>query len=195
MSGLSVASRLTTPPPKQNPTVPTLPVDSPCLEIGGAGYGRRDHVLAFRLGVKLARLVLVGGRAAIDGQQIGRQRQKAFRRVSAGDILDVGVQSPVLVDDEHGRPLALVLRPHQVTADFSLRRIIGHAFSHKPGVVGHNDRGLGVVVRQQRHQRGGSRGRADQLGEPVEKLAPVHAAMGEMMVEVDDALIHDFAPR
>jgi hypothetical protein len=23
-------------------------------------------------------------------------------------------------------------------------------------------------------------------------LAPVHAAMGEMMIEVDDALIHDF---
>src|SRR6266853_619422 len=35
-------------------------------EIGGAGHGRRDHILAFRLGVKLARLVLVGGRAAID---------------------------------------------------------------------------------------------------------------------------------
>ena len=30
MSGLSVASRLTTPPPKQNPTAPTLPVDSGC---------------------------------------------------------------------------------------------------------------------------------------------------------------------
>jgi len=84
MSGLSVASRLTTPPPKQKPTVSDLAGRLAVPgEIRSAGHGRRDHVLAFRLGVKLARLVLVGRRAAIDGQEVGGERQKAFRCVSA----------------------------------------------------------------------------------------------------------------
>ena len=62
------------------------------------------------------------------------------------------------------------------------------------GIVLRHGLGLGVVVLQDRQE--GRRGRraAGQGGEAVEEGPAVHAAMGEIVVEVDDALIHAGPP-
>jgi hypothetical protein len=52
------------------------------------------------------------------GESIGRQGNEILGPEPPGDILDVGIQTAVLMHDQHARPLATGLRrPHQVAAD------------------------------------------------------------------------------
>jgi hypothetical protein len=53
---------------------------------------RGDHVLALGLGVKLARLVFLGRRAAIDGQKVGCQGEIALDRELACHVFDMRVE-------------------------------------------------------------------------------------------------------
>jgi hypothetical protein len=70
--------------------------------------------------MQVARLVVVGWRAAIHGQQVGRERQKSFECDTPRDVLDMRVQSAVLMNDDHRRAFALVFRPRQIAVDLSL---------------------------------------------------------------------------
>ena len=144
--------------------------------------------------MQLARRVLAGGRAADERQQIDRVGEIAFDREPARDVLEVRIEPAVLVDDEDDRALALGLGAREVAVDLALGRVVGEALGRQPRVVGRDDRGLRVVVLQQRQQRGGGRGRAGELGQAVEEFAAVHAAMGEAVVEIDDFLVQGFPP-
>ena len=54
--------------------------------------------------------------------------------------------------------------------------------------------GAGVVVFEQRQQRGRGGGAAGDRGKPVEEGAAGQAAMGVAVEEVDDALVHGDLP-
>ena len=159
------------------------------------GEGRRDHVFAFGFLVKLARPVFLGRRAAVHGQEVGREREIALDRQSARDVLDMRVEPAVLVDDDHRRPLAQIFRvcglgAHEIAVDLALGELVGHALADQPAVVRRHDRGLRVIVLQQRQERDRRRRRARQFGQAIEKFAAVHAAMGEAVVQTDDLLVH-----
>jgi hypothetical protein len=157
------------PPPQQKPTAPTLPVDSAW-----------DH---------LARLVLVGGRAAERREHIDRQCQEAFQRKPARHVLDMRVEAAVFVDDKDGRAFDFVLAAHQLPRDLCAGGVIRRRVDGKPRIIRRDHRCPGVIVLQQRQQRGGGRGRAGEFGQPIEEIAPAHAAMGECVVAVDDLLV------
>jgi hypothetical protein len=106
----------------------------------------------------------------------------------------VRIEAAVLVDHQHDRAPALFLAARQVAVDPALGRFVCETLGRKPRVVVRNDRGLRVVVLQQRQQRRAGRGRAGELGQAVEEFAAVDAAMGEAVVERDDALVHDVSP-
>ena len=72
------------------------------------------------------------------------------------------------MDHQHDRALALGLQLRQVAVDLALGRVIRDAFGDQTRVVLGNDRGLRVVVLQQRQQRGGGRGGTGELGKPVD---------------------------
>src|SRR3546814_2630372 len=56
----------------------------------------------------LARLVLVGGRAAGRRQEVDSQGDETLQRHAPDDVLDVRVEAAVLVDDQHRRQPAHV---------------------------------------------------------------------------------------
>ncbi len=107
---------------------------------------RGDHVLALGLGVKLARLVLLRRRTAVDGQKVGREREVAFDRESARHVFDMRVEPAVLVDDDDGGALAQGLAAHEIAVDLALGGIVGDAFGGEPRVVRSHDRGLRVTI-------------------------------------------------
>ena len=141
----------------------------------------RDHVAAF---------VLVAGRAAERRQHIDRERQKAFERDAARDVLDVRIEPAVFVNDDDRRAFRLALEPRQIAFDRRAGGIIGDGVDRQPRILGRDHGGARIIVLQQRQQRHrGGAGTGD-LGQPVEKGAAVDAAMREAVVEIDDALIH-----
>ncbi len=81
------------------------------------GEGGRDHILALGLGVKLARLVFLGRRAASDREKIGRQGEIALDREAARHILDMRIEAAVLVDDDDGGPFAHGVAAHEIAVD------------------------------------------------------------------------------
>ena len=183
------------PPPQQKPTAPTLPVDFRVMleerhrrgdaMRGLVGVERADHV---------ARLVLVGRRAAERREHVDRVGEEAFERDAARDVLDVRIEPAVLVDDDDRRALSLRFEPRQIAADGVPAGVIGHAVDRQPRIVGRNDRRARIIVLQQRQQRQRRRARAGDLRQPVEERAAVDAAMGEAVVEIDDALVHGTLP-
>ena len=148
---------------------------------GVAGIERADHV---------AGLVLIGRRAAERREHIDRQAEEAFERDAARDVLDVRIETAVLVDDDDGRAFALRFEPRQSAADARAGRVIRYRVDGEPRIVGRDHRGAGVIVLQQRQQRQRRRARSGDLGQPVEEVAAVDAAMREAVVKVDNALIH-----
>src|SRR5205085_5065848 len=73
-------------------------------------------------------------------------------------------------------------------------RIVGDALGRQAPVIGGNDGGLRVVVLQERQERGSGRDRAGETGEPIKEIAAVHAAVRELVVQINDALIHWRSP-
>ncbi len=139
--------RLMTPPPQQKPTAPTLPVEfGMVLEERHRGGGATRGLVGLEIGEHIARLVLVGWRAAIGRQHVGGEGEKAFEREPPRDVLDVRVEAAVLVDDEHCRALGAPFEPRQIAADLHAARVIQGGADGEPRVVGRDDRRLGVVV-------------------------------------------------
>ena len=160
----------------------------------GGGDARRRLLGLDHGGEQVARLVLVVRRSAVRCQDIDAERQKSLERDAPRHVLDMRREPAVLVDDDDGRALALLLEARQVAVDLDAARVIGRRLDREARIVGRHDRGLRVIALQQRHQRRGGRGRSDYLGQTIEKNAAAHAAMGEVVVEVDDLLIHDVLP-
>ena len=106
-------------------------------------FGRGDEVLSHLGGVALrlhgAALVVVSRVAAQRGQRVGRKRQESLDRQPTGDVLDVGIQPAILVDDEDRRELRVFgLRacedPTHLAA--ALGRLISDGLGLDPRVVG-----------------------------------------------------------
>src|SRR6266404_1922110 len=104
------------------------------------------------------------------------------------------VEAAVFVNGDDGRTLALGRRANEVAVDLAMGRIVGDALRYEAPVIGGDDRGLGVVVLQERQQRRPGRGSARETGEPIEEIAAVHAAVRELVVQINDALIHWRSP-
>ena len=104
------------------------------------------------------------------------------------------------MDDDDGRQLGAALRLHEIALEAGDAGNLDRLGDDARVALRHGLR-LGVVVLQDRQQRGRCGGAAGQRREPVEEGAAVHAAVGEVVVEIDDALIHgcppvaDFVPR
>ena len=96
--------------------------------------------------MKFARLVLLGRRAAVHRQKIGRKSEIALYRQAARHVLDVRVEPPVLMNDDHHGPLAAGFAAHEIAVDLALGRVVGDAFGNEPGIVGRHDGGACVVV-------------------------------------------------
>src|SRR5438067_2435024 len=104
------------------------------------------------------------------------------------------VEAAVFVNDNDGRTLALGLGAHKVAVDLAVGRIVGDTLRCQARVIGCDDGGLRVVVLQQRQQRCPGCGRARETGEPIKEIAAVHAAVRELVVQINDALIHWRSP-
>ncbi len=160
------------------------------LQIGQRRLAIDDHVRLLQLADHLPALVLVGGRAAHGREIVETERDEALGRHAAGHVLDVRVETPVLMNDDHGRQLARgILRLHEIALE-ALRARNVHRFRRNPRIVLLDGLCLGIVVLQDRQQ--GCRGcrASGQSREFIEEVAAAHAAMGEVVIEVDDALIH-----
>ena len=156
----------------------------------GGCNAKRGLVGLDHLGEPVARLILVGRGSAIGRQRIDGEHQKAFKRQPAGHILDMLGKAPVFMNNNDGGPLCLVLPAGQIAAHLRATGIVVDGLGHEPRIVGRNNSGFCRVALQQRQYRGGCGRRAGEIGQPVEKLAPADAAVGEPIVEIDDALIH-----
>ena len=155
---------------------------------------RNHRVVLVHLGMQLARRVFARRRAADQREQVRRVGEEALDREAAGDVFKMRIEAAVLVDHQHDGTLALGLGAGEIAVDLALGRVIGEPLGHEPRVALGNDRRLRVVVLQDRQQRGGSGRGAGQRGELVEEVAAAHAAVGKVVVEIDDALVHDGLP-
>jgi hypothetical protein len=72
-------------------------IDGACQILGGLIYPQAHHQLAR----------LVGRRRFLAVEQIGRKSEKAFRRESIGDVLDMRNQAPPFLNDDDARAIAL----------------------------------------------------------------------------------------
>ncbi len=155
-----------------------------------------DHVLA-QLGLIQAPLhgaaiVVVAWIAADRRQPVRRQRQVPFDRGASRHVLDVGVQSAVLVDDQHRRKRSLAGRPYQVAAHpprCAAGRCIVHVVPFDAR-VGKRDGVRFGVARQQAASHGQGGHAADGQGRRVrEERAPVDPPMAVVVVEIENALV------
>src|SRR3954453_24109225 len=108
--------------------------------------------------MQVARRVFARRRTADQRQEVGRERQESFQREAPCDILDMLVEAAVFVNGDHGRTLALGRGANEVAVDLAMRRIIGAALRYEATVIGGDDGRLGVVVMQERQERGAARG-------------------------------------
>ena len=139
-----------------------------------------------------AAVVIVARVAADRRQPVGREREETIDGGAARDVLDIGIEAAVLVDHQHGRERPRAGRLDEVTAHGAggaARRRIGH-IGRLHALVGERDRLRLGVARQQRlrHRQSGAADDRDRPG-AAEKLAPVHAPMAILVVEVEYALV------
>ena len=164
---------------------------------GEEGDGRRvarQGLRAVERADHLASLVLVRGRAAEGGQGVHGERQEPVHGQAAGDALDVGVEAPVLVDDDHPRPLRAALEAGEVPARLRARRAVARRLGEEARVVLGDHRRLGVVVLQDAQERRRGRGPSRHLREAVHELPSPQGAVGIGVVETDDPLVHRAGP-
>ena len=72
------------------------------------------------LRVQFARRVFARGRAAGDGEEVGREGEKAFDREPPRHVLDMRIEPAVLVNDDHGGTLAAGGAAHEIAVDLAL---------------------------------------------------------------------------
>ena len=153
-----------------------------------------DDVVRLERADHVARLVLVGRRAADGAEVIDRDRGKARDRKPARDVLDVRVQAAVLVHDDDGGEFLPVLRLGEIALEpRRAARDVDH-LGDEARIALRDGLGPGVVVLEQRQQRGCGGGPAGDRGETVEEGAAGQAAMGVAIEELDDALVHGPLP-
>ena len=143
-------------------------------------------------GERGTRLVFVAGIAAEREQRIRRKGHELGHGDPAGDVLNVGVQSPVLMDDQHAGELAcrlgrlnqetphlartqgrLILRISRLNTRIVLRHLLGER-----------------VVRAQHLQQSRPRQATDRETRcPLHKPAPVDAPMREVVIQIQQILV------
>src|SRR3546814_19285916 len=117
----------------------------------------------------LARLVLVGGRAAGRRQEVDSQGDETLQRHAPDDVLDVRVEAAVLVDDQHRRqPAHVAGGARHVARQLALGGEGGNGFGGAAGVVWLDGGTCGGVVREQRLKVLGRRCAA---GDPIQWVA------------------------
>ena len=138
---------------------------------------------------KRARFVVVAGIAAERREAVGRERDVAFDRGAPRDILDIGIQSAVLVDDEHRGPRPLPRRPHEVAAHrfgVATRRRVRDVLRLDAWIAGRD--GLRARVLREHAVSRGDAGGAERGG-PLEEFPAVDAAVAVLVVETVNLLI------
>ncbi len=143
-------------------------------------------------GLQRAALVVVAGIAADRKQSIRRQRQEALRGGAPRHVLDVGVESAVLVDHQHGGERPLSARLHQVAAH-GAGAAAGRGIAdvaRLDALVGEGD-GLRLRVTGQQRLRHGQAGyaRDRDRARPGQELAAVDVSVAVLVVEIVDALV------
>ena len=103
---MRTASLLTTPPPKQKPMAPILPVQSGRDFSHTAAARKSSGILAPSTSLKSCRALFVVARIAADrGQPVRRKGDEIGDRQPPRDVFDIGIEAAILVDDEHRRQL------------------------------------------------------------------------------------------
>ena len=112
------ASLLTTPPPKQKPIAPSLPVESGRdFEPFGGGGEIRLHLGRIDL-FEGSRALLVVARVAPDRcEPVGREGDEIGDRQAPRHIFDIRVQASVLVHDQDGGQFRSVGGAHEIALD------------------------------------------------------------------------------
>ena len=120
--------------------------------------------------------------------------RKPSSAIAARHVLDVRVEAAVLVHDDDGGeflPLPrlgeIALEPRRAARD------VDH-LGNEARIALRDGLGPGVVVLEQRQQRGCGGGPAGERGETVEEGAAGQAAMGVAIEQLDDALVHGPLP-
>ncbi len=143
-----------------------------------------NRLRQIELADRIARGVLVRGRSSGRREHVGRDSAKTGDREAAGDVADMVVEAPVLVDDKDGgleRTGARLGDIGLVAAGEGLRA------GREALVVRRHDRrgsGRGGDPGDQQLGRGEGAGELDHLGH---EGAALHAFMGEAIVEQDRA--------
>jgi hypothetical protein len=158
--------------------------------------GRGDEVVAglrlFELRKQRARLVFVAGISAEWRKRIGSERDKVVDREPPCDVLDVRIQSTVLVNDEDARQLAFRVRRHREVAPglgVSLRRRVLDGLGLDPLVVFRNLLGSDELRIQliEQHRRGHPSGRI--LRSALQEPAPVERAVHVLIEQIQQPLV------
>src|SRR6185312_1212831 len=88
--------------------------------------GRRDEIFGHLLSIHRSKggaaLFIAAGIAAHRSQSIRRKGNKISGREPARHVLDVGIESAVLMNDEHGWKLFPFCRTSQITFDRAVTR-------------------------------------------------------------------------
>ena len=167
------------------------------LEHGRGGHEVLARLRLIQLGKQLAGLVLVAGIAAERGQRVGRERDEVLERQPPGDVLDVRVQSAILVHDEDAGQLVLAVgRLGEVAAHLAvaLRRVVLEDLGLEPLVVGRDLlRGDEVRVERVEQHRRGDAADGELLG-LVEKAAAIDGAV-DVGVEQNEQIRVEIAGR
>ena len=107
-------------------------------EIASAGDEVSQHPRLFQLALHLDAFFIDAGVAAQREQRVWSEGHEAGHRCATCDVLDVWIESAILVDDEHARQApGGVGRPHQIGARraVSVGRRIFHILALNASVV------------------------------------------------------------
>src|SRR5262249_21137183 len=127
-------------------------------------------------------------------QQVDAEHEKALDRKPSRDILDMQIESAVLMHHNDSWSLRLVLRPRQVAHHLSSWRIDGDHFGGKAWIILRDRRCTRVVRLQSIVDRNCRRSGTCNHREAVKELTSTDAAMCEIVIEVDDLPVHIRAP-
>ncbi len=140
----------------------------------------------------VSRCLLVDRRAAHVTEPVRGHRQVAGQRSAPGDVFDVRIQAPVLVDDQHPGHGPVVGRgPGNVRPHLRARARVADIGGAQPLILGVHLLSPGVVRFDEWQQGRRGRGAPGELRQPAQEGTARHAAVNVVVVEVDDALIHE----
>ncbi len=101
----------------------------------------------------------------------------------------MGIEPPVLVNDDDGRTFARRFgRQSQIALHLARGARIGDGFRLQPRVILGHEGGPRLVGFEQRHDGGGRRGAARQLRELAHEIATVEGQMSIFVVKTDHFL-------